>query len=159
MGDDVGVTKVDERAYVPPLDEAALGRLSAALDHEGVVAAMLIGSQARGTAGPLSDIDVAVWHEPALSPKQRLDLQLRLSRAACEALETSEVDVVMLNQAPPLLRHRAIRDAVLLVERDHDERVRLETRAILEYLDTQPLRDELRRGLYRRIDEGRFGRR
>lgn len=143
---------------MPALDEAALKRLAAALDRDGVVAAMLIGSQARGTAGPLSDIDVAVWHDAGLEPRQRLDLQLRLAREASRALGTDEVDVVMLNRAPPLLRHRAIRDAVRLVERDRDERVRMEARAILDYLDTKPLREELARGLRHRIEEGRFGR-
>lgn len=51
---------IDEKERVPPLDEAALERLSHALDREGVIAAMLIGSQARGTTGPLSDVDIAV---------------------------------------------------------------------------------------------------
>lgn len=154
-----GMTVVDERSRVPELDTAALERLAAALDRDGVVAAMLIGSQARGTAGPLSDIDVAVWHDADLEPRQRLDLQLRLAREACRAVGTNEVDVVMLNRAPPLLQHRAIRDAVRLVERDHDERVRLETRAILDYLDTKPLREELARAMRQRIKEDRFGRR
>lgn len=152
------MTVVDERERVPPLDAAARERLARALDREGVVAAMLIGSQARGDAGPLSDVDVAVWHEPDLDPSQRLSLQLGLASAAAHALGTNEVDIVMLNRAPPLLRHRAIRDAVRLVERDHDERVRMETRAIVEYLDTAPLRAMLRERLHRRIKEGRFGR-
>lgn len=124
---------VDEKSRVPPIDEAALERLSHALDHDGVVAAMLIGSQARGTTGPLSDVDIAVWHDPNLDSRGRFDL--------------------------PLLRHCAIRDGRRLVERDHDERVRLETRAILDYLDTAPLRAELGRGVRRRMEEGRFGRR
>jgi uncharacterized protein len=157
IGDDEGM-KVDERAYVPEIDDDALRRLSEALDKDGVVAAMLIGSQARGEAGPLSDVDIAVWHEPEMDRKQSWDLQLALIGAAQDALKTNEVDLVMLNQAPPLLQHRAIRDAVRLVERDRDQRVRFETRALLNYFDTQPLRDELRRGLKHRIQEDRFGR-
>ena len=149
---------IDERERVPPLDAAALERLGHALDREGVVAAMLIGSQARGTPGPLSDVDIAVWHEPGLDPAGRLQLQLELARLAGEALRTNEVDIVMLNQAPPLLRHRAIRDARLLVERDSVARVRLDARALLDYLDTKPLRAEMSRGLRKRIREGRFGR-
>jgi uncharacterized protein len=150
---------IDEKSRVPAIDEVALGRLSHALDRDGVVAAMLIGSQARGTSGPLSDVDIAVWHDPGLDPRGRFDLQLSLVQGAGSALGTDEIDVVMLNQAPPLLRHRAIRDGKRLVERDRDERVRLETRAILEYLDTAPLRAELGRGVRRRMEEGRFGRR
>lgn len=150
---------VDETSRVPPLDEVAFGRLSHALDHEGVVAAMLIGSQARGNPGPLSDVDVAVWHDPGLDSRGRFDLQLTLVSDAGRALGTDEIDVVMLNHAPPLMRHRAIREGKRLVERDHDERVRLETRAILDYLDTASLRAELGRGVRRRMEEGRFGRR
>jgi predicted nucleotidyltransferase len=150
---------VDEKSRVPLLDAAALERLSRALDREGVVAAMLIGSQARGTVGPLSDVDIAVWHDPGLDPSARLQLQLDLSADACSALDTDEVDIVMLNRATPLMRHRAIRDGKRLIERDRDQRVRLETRAILDYLDTAPLRAALGHGLRRRMGEGRFGRR
>jgi predicted nucleotidyltransferase len=120
---------------------------------------MLIGSQARGETGPLSDIDIAVWHEPELDASARLRLQLELIDAAARTLHTDEVDVVLLNRASPLMRHRAMRDGIRLVERDFDQRVRLETRALLDYLDTIPLRTEFARGLQKRIEEGRFGRR
>ncbi len=153
------VTVIDQRARVPRLDRAALDRLAGALDREGVVAAMLIGSQARGSAGPLSDIDVGVWHEPGLDPKALFKLRFELTDAAARALGTDEVDVVLLNGATPLMRHRAIRDARRLVERDPKARVRLEARAVLDYLDTAPLRAELARGLRHRIEEDRYGRR
>lgn len=152
------MTVVNEKSRVPALDDAAVGRLAAVFDRDGIVAAMLIGSRARGTAGPLSDVDVAVWHDPRLSAGPRSALQLKLAKEARRALRTEEVDVVMLNGASPLLRQRAVRDAVRLVERDPGERVRLETQAILDYLDTKPLRAELARGQRHRIEEGRFGR-
>lgn len=152
------MTKVDEKAFVPEIDDDALRRLSEALDRDGVVAAMLIGSQARGEAGPLSDVDLAVWHEPDLDRDQRWDLQMDLIGAAGEALKTNEVDLVMLNEAPPLMQHRAIRDAVRLVERDHAQRVRFETRALLDYFDTAPLRLALRENLKRELQEDTFGR-
>jgi uncharacterized protein len=132
--------------------------LSRALDRDGVVAAMLIGSQARGTVGPLSDVDIAVWHDPELDPSASLQLQLSLMAAASSAIGTDEVDVVMLNRAPPLMRHRAVRDGRRLVERDPVARVRFEARALLDYLDTKPLRAEMSRGLRKRIKEDRFGR-
>ncbi len=152
------MTVVNEKSRVPPLDPPALERLSDVLDREGVVAAMLIGSQARGSAGPLSDIDIAVWHDPALDPSGRIQLQLALARSVSEALNTDEIDVVMLNRASPLMRHRAIRDARRLVDRDPRLRVRLEARSLIDYLDTKPLRVERSRGLRRRIQENRFGR-
>lgn len=66
---------------------------------------MLIGSQATGNVGPLSDVDIAVWHDPNLDSRARFDLQLGLVGDAARALGTDEVDVVLLNHAPPLMRH------------------------------------------------------
>jgi predicted nucleotidyltransferase len=60
--DDEAMAKVDEKAHVLRVDAAARERLAEALDREGVVAAMLIGSHSRGDPGPLSDVDIAYWH-------------------------------------------------------------------------------------------------
>jgi predicted nucleotidyltransferase len=153
------MTILDEHARVSPIDEETLQRLARALDREGVVAASLIGSRARDTHGPLSDVDIGVWHDPTLDSPSRLQLRLALAQGATQALGTDEVDVVMLNDTTPLMRHRATRDGQRLVERDRKTRVALETRGLLDYLDTAPLRAELARGLRHRIEEGRFGRR
>ncbi len=144
---------------MPRVDAAARERLAGALDVDGVVAALLIGSQARGDAGPLSDVDVGVWVEDRLSGRERWNLRLDLIGRAARALGTDEVQVVMLDAAPPLLRHRAIRDGVRLVDRDARTRVRKEVAAVLEYLDTAPLRFAQNQARRRRIAEDRFGRR
>lgn len=152
------MTKADQDAAVPHVDAAARRKLAAALDRDPIAAVYLFGSQATGAAGPLSDVDVAV----ALSRASRdvtLDVRPDLLAAASEALGTDEVDVVLVDQATPLLRHRVLRDGVLLVERDPRARVRFETRALLDYLDTAPLRETLADGRRARLAEGRFGRR
>lgn len=143
---------------MPSLDRDARGRLAAALDRPPVVGGLLFGSQARGTAGPLSDIDVAVWLQPGLTAAERHQAQLDLMGAAAGALGTGGVQVVVLNEATPLLRHRAMRDGIRLLDRDPKARIRLESRAMLEYLDTAPLRATIASGLRHRIAEGRFGR-
>ncbi len=153
------MTKVDERAVVPRVDAAARERLAGALDVDGLFAALLIGSQARGDAGPLSDVDIAVWGEDRLSSGERWDLHLDLIGRAAQALGTDEVEVIMLDGAPPLLRHRAIHDGIRLVERDPRTRVRKEVASVLEYLDTAPLRAMQAQARRRRFAEGRFGRR
>lgn len=153
------MTRVDERAQVPPLDSEARARLATALDREEVVAAWIFGSQAAGTAGPLSDVDVAVWLGPAAATGgDGLELRLELTGVAVRALGTGEVDLVVLNDAPPLLAHRALWPRTMILERDHEARVRLETRAVLEYLDTQPLRATLAAGTRDRLAGDRFGR-
>jgi hypothetical protein len=153
------VTKVQEHAVVPVIDRSRRLALARAFDRPGVVAASLFGSQASGTAGALSDVDLAVWLEPRRSRHQRARLARDLRATVAETLATDEVDLAVLNDASPLLRHRAIRDGVRLVERDRDARVRLEARALLDYLDTVPLRATLAAGVERRLAEGRFGRR
>lgn len=152
------MTKVDEHAVVPAVDEAARFRLADALDQPGVVSALLFGSQATGKAGALSDVDVGVWLDPRLDSRARAGNQAELTAAAARALNTGEVQVVALNDATPLLRHRAVRDGVRLVDRDPVMRLRLETWAVLEYLDTAPLRRAREARLRRLIAEDRFGR-
>jgi predicted nucleotidyltransferase len=153
------MTVVDQNSRVPALDAAARSRLAAALDRPDVIAAFLIGSQARGSAGFLSDVDLAVLHAPDLTSRERLDLRLSLAASAGAALRTSEVDVVLLNDAPPLLRHRTIRDGIRLVDREPAERVKFQVRTLNDYVDTEPLRRLVSRRLRRSVAEDRFGRR
>ncbi|MGH2821936.1 MAG: type VII toxin-antitoxin system MntA family adenylyltransferase antitoxin, partial [Thermoleophilaceae bacterium] len=148
------MTKIDERTPVPRIDAAARARLREALDCDGVVSAYLFGSQATGRTGPLSDIDLAIYVDPRASADHRDAIQILLANRAAEALDSGEIDVVLLNEAPPLLRHRSIKDGILLVERDPVARVRLETEGLLYYLDTSPLRATLAEGRRRRIAEG-----
>jgi predicted nucleotidyltransferase len=152
------VTRIDEHGPAIKLDAGALERLRAALEREEVAAAYLYGSAASGRSGPLSDVDVAVWSRPGLDAEARFRLGLALTGAAAAALGTDAVQVVVLDDAPPLLRHRAWKGGRLLVDSDPVTRVRGEARALIEYLDTAPLRAQLARGLRRRLSEDRFGR-
>jgi len=150
------MTKVDERIEVPAVAGPERERLVRALDRDPVAAAYLFGSQASGGAGPLSDVDIAVVLLPGFAGAgARSDL----FAAVVEALGTGEVDLVMADRAPPPLRHRIVRDGLRLVDRAPRTRVRFETRALLDYLDTLPLREALAAGRRRRLEEGGFGRR
>jgi uncharacterized protein len=139
-------------------DPSVLHALKEAMDVPNVVAAFLIGSRAAGRAGPLSDHDVAVWLDPGLEPRERLDLRLRLLAAGEAVVGDGALDLVILNDAPPLLQNRAARDRVDLGERDRRTRILLEADALVRFLDTAPLRAELAAGLAHRLEEGTFGR-
>ncbi len=152
------VSKVDERAPVAALDQGALRRLACALRRPGVISALLFGSQARGRAGPLSDVDLAVWLDNTLEPDRHGEMALELTDVAAKTIGTGEVQVVVLNRAPPALVQRAIRDGVRLFDADVRARVRLEARAALDYLDTTPLRAAMRAGLRHLVEEHRYGR-
>ena len=140
------------------LDDETVRALAEALDRAAVVAAFIFGSQASGRATSGSDLDIAVWASRDLDGKARLQLYLDLAAATAAAAPGRVVDLALLNEAPPLLIQRAIGSRVMLLDRDPQERVALESRALVEYLDTIPLREELERGLRRRMREGTFGR-
>ena len=102
--------------------------------------AYLFGSTARGSAGPLSDLDIAVFLDC------RFDLfscRLKIMESLARAIKTERFDLVVLNDATPLLCHEAIKDGIILKE-DRPRRVMFESRAVREYLDTAYLR-EIRR--------------
>ena len=95
----------------------------------------LFGSAARGESRPASDLDVGIVFLPVPAPPELDQLATDLESAAGR-----RVDLVVLNEAAPLLTHEAIRARRLIVCRDDDERVEFETRATRRYLDTAHLR-------------------
>jgi predicted nucleotidyltransferase len=124
-----------------------IDRLQAALQADGRIAyALLFGSAARGTVHAQSDLDVAVGVDPQarLSVRDIGDLTSRLETAAGRA-----VHLVVLDEAPPGLAYRVFRDGVRLTVRDEDALKARLARAILEYLDFQPIEEMFTRGVLR----------
>lgn len=122
--------------------------------RHGVVLAYLYGSQARGEAGPLSDVDVAVGFAPHVPPDERFRRTLELSAELGALLQRHDVSVVDVAVAPPLLRHRIYLDGRLLHCPDQREHIRFATRAVRDYVDTEPLRRIKRHYVLRRFEEG-----
>jgi predicted nucleotidyltransferase len=123
--------------------------------HREVLAAYLFGSVARGTSGPLSDVDIAVLLSDEVDP---WTVQLDLMSAIASAIGSSDVDVVVLNRAPVSLGYRVLRDGVLLLSRDERARIRHWVATVSSYIDMEPFRRALSEGTHHRIVEGRFGR-
>lgn len=85
------------------------------LQH-GVVLAYLFGSQAEGTARPSSDADFAVLLPPETQRSKYFDVRLSLTNALMDTLHKNEVDVVILNEATPLLAHEVTTRGKILYE-------------------------------------------
>jgi predicted nucleotidyltransferase len=115
------------------LPSEASGALKAFLEGEGrVLVAYLFGSMGRGDHTADSDIDIAILlAEPR---RASLELYLRLRDELSKRLG-GEVDLVILNEAPPLLKYQVIRHGKLLYCKDERARVEFEARAQDEYLD------------------------
>jgi len=132
------------------------GRICSVLEgHDDVLVAYLFGSLARGTQGPLSDVDVAVLLREDGS---LFDRQLRLVADLSGELRRDDVDVIVLNACPVPLGYRVLRDGRLLLNRDNGARARHWAATVDRYLDMEPFRRVQADGLRHRIEEGRFGR-
>ena len=94
-------------------------RLAELLDsREEILEAYLFGSHARGQAQPHSDVDVAVYIDHARADDTGFGYRANLTTDLMAGLGCNDVDVVVLNRAPPLLYHRVLRDGVRLLARD-----------------------------------------
>jgi predicted nucleotidyltransferase len=118
-----------------------------------VVAVYLFGSVARGTATAASDVDLGVLlrtRPPSTLEGRMLDYQGDL-----EAVLGCPVQIVLLNDAPPDLAHRVLRDGRLLLERDRAARIRFEVATRNRYFDLLPILNEYRRKALARAAEAR----
>ena len=112
--------------------------------------AYLFGSRARGQAGPLSDTDVAVYLDRRIKFG---DYRLNLMERIAKILKSDNLDLVILNQAPPLLKHEIIKYGYLLKD-DASRRIPFEAEAIRECLDTGYLRQVQRAALIENTRKG-----
>jgi hypothetical protein len=129
-------------------------RVSDLLADNGVLLAYVFGSQARGEAGPLSDVDVAVLFAPNLNKTDRFRRVIAVANELSVILQRDDVQVIDLNDASPLLRDRVYYDGQALFCPDDAVRVRFETTALRDYVDTAPLRRLKEKFLYQRFVEG-----
>jgi predicted nucleotidyltransferase len=126
--------------------------------REDVLECYLFGSQARGVASARSDIDVAFMLESGAGAPAAYGADADLGAALMQALGTDKVDVVLLNQATPLLYYRVLRDGVRIFSRNLAATTGREARALSRYFDFAPQIVRVDRLLAERIGNGDFGR-
>ncbi len=130
----------------------ALESYFASLDS--VMLAYLFGSRARGTSGPLSDVDVAVLLRGAPDEDLMFDMRLEIIGGLMGILHINDVDVVILNQMPLALRFRVLRDGVLLYCRDRQAMIEFTARTVSEYLDFKPVLERHERAILEKARKG-----
>jgi uncharacterized protein len=107
----------------------------------------LFGSTARGQSRPGSDVDLGVLLDP-YSPELRFRVEAALGRAAGRT-----VDVVLLDDAPPLLRFEIARDGLLLFQREDHFWTGFKARAMVDWWDWAPTHRMIAAGVTRRLKE------
>ena len=121
--------------------------------QEDVIAAYLFGSVARDQAGRCSDVDVAVLLDSGLGPEESVERQLELM-VALDDFADREVQVTVLNRAPPSLAYQVIREGILLHERNRPQRIAFEVHSTRVYFDFKPFLERYNQALLKQIQEG-----
>ncbi|MFW5921436.1 MAG: type VII toxin-antitoxin system MntA family adenylyltransferase antitoxin [Polyangiales bacterium] len=106
--------------------------------HDEVLEAYLFGSRARGETAGHSDIDIAVYVNRSRARTGGFGYEAELGAQRMSCLGTNAVDVVVLNDAPPLLHHRVLRDGRRVLSRDLRATTAREGRALSRYCDYVP---------------------
>jgi len=95
---------------------------------------VLFGSRASGSAGSDSDVDLAIELEP-YDPCRRYETTRRLLTSFLGCVPSPLLDLIVLNDAGPLLRHRVAKTGTVLYERRQGDMVRFMIRAVRDYQD------------------------
>jgi hypothetical protein len=122
-----------------PLPEDIEQRLPLASEylrsHPKVVFAYLFGGLARGEHRPLSDVDIAVYLAGIVTADVKLDILGKL----IDILGTDEIDLVILNTAPPLLAMNVLRKKQVVADNEPAMRHRFESLSFRKYFDFLPV--------------------
>lgn len=117
--------------------------------HPHVIAAYLFGSHAEGRPHRESDVDVGVLLDRTRcpSPREPFDAKVALTSDLIAALHENEVDLVILNDAPPLLARRIVIEGRLAYCRDGGEEHAFRRDVQLRAADLAPFLERARRRL------------
>lgn len=99
--------------------------------------ALVFGSCARGSTHPHSDFDVAIGG--LTSPLSTLEYGDLVGRI--EAIVGRDVDLILLDEAPPGLAYRVFKEGVVVLDGDPHALSARRARAILDYLDWKPVEE------------------
>lgn len=100
--------------------------------EDKVLIAYLFGSYARGIQTTKSDIDIAVLLSK--TPREMLEYYLHMVNVLSKVLN-NEIDLIILNTAPPLLKHQIIKHGKMIYCKNEKARIEFEAKTQGEYLD------------------------
>lgn len=143
------------RVVLSQVPSGALATIQSRLAADpSVLFAILFGSRASGSPRADSDWDLAVFLDPSLDGPHRASKRAHL---IAELDPEYRVDLVVLNDAPPFLAHRALCGERLFV-RDQSAYVRFFVHTLALAFDESHWNEIHERARRRRLAEGSFGR-
>jgi len=121
------------------------------LDKSSARFAVLFGSAASGRMVKTSDIDIAVFLDPAKNKSERFDEQCEIS-GRLDGVGGRKIDVVCLNDVRSIpLKFSIIKEGDLLLERDEKSRLDFEFRTMTDYYNFSAFISEYNRAYVQRI--------
>ena len=108
------------------------GLLAQAERDPDVLAVILFGSQARGDAGPGSDVDVCVVLEAGVPSR------IEASHTRLDYLAGRDLDIKIFQQLPLYIRSRVLKEGHVLFVRDEDRLYDLAFRTARAFEDFRP---------------------
>jgi predicted nucleotidyltransferase len=140
--------KIEEPAIIMRMDASIFTTISSALKkNPAVAAALLFGSQASGQASPESDIDIALLYNKNAVPSA-FDM-LTLAQELSDLMH-KEVDIVLLNEASPIIAMQAVKNGVPLFISDQKAYQNFEVQLITDYADVKTLRKPFENNILKR---------
>jgi len=109
--------------------------------HSEIEIAYIFGSVAKRKNHTLSDIDIAIFldNRQIKSDSYRYGYKAEILADLFKLLNTNKVDLVILNKANPLLRHRVLYFGKLIYSKDEKCRIRFQIDTINKYNDFKQL--------------------
>ena len=110
------------------------------LETKPVLFAYLYGSVAIEQAHPFSDLDIAIYIDPALPMTENLSLEMALSLEIDKCFENGPPsDVRILNCLSLTVAGQIVTDGILIYCRDDNTRIDYETSIRMAYFDFLPV--------------------
>ena len=105
----------------------------------------IFGSQITKKTNKFSDIDIAIYTNPELIDENdyRYGYKAAILSDLMQILKTNKIDLVILNQATPLLRHRVIYFGELIYTDDEKKRISFQVDTINKYVDYKMLQRKI----------------
>lgn len=103
--------------------------------ENNILLACIFGSQLKDKIGPLSDYDFAVF----LSQKPSFQFKYKLKNKLLNILNTGQVDLVILNDAPVELKYKVIATGKIIFQKNSIIKTEFEADTLSRYFDYLPV--------------------
>jgi len=109
--------------------------------HPEIEVAYIFGSLAQGKTNALSDIDIAIITDSQQinNKTYRYGYKAEILTDLIKLLKTNNIDLVILNKANTLLKHRVLHHGILIYSKNERERINFQIDTINKYNDFKQL--------------------